>query len=276
MCRILGTFTYYNGTECAGDPQDFDDDGGSYGYGYGYGYGGDDDDDDEYWCKDAKSDDDYGLEHPAEYFTEETYCTYADDDDYYGDDDDNYCFAGSETVLLQSGTSKAIRDLVVGDVVQVVGSDGSLSFSDVVFLPHGANVERAAFTEIQMASGKSLRATPTHFVKAGECGADAFELTAMQYVAAGRCVQTTAGEDEVTGAGVVADHGVYTVVTKESSGLVVVNGVYASSFGGNHWLVNHYYNLHRAVYEMAPSLMTNRDVLAANLILGDIAAVSLY
>lgn len=207
----------------------------------------------------------YGYESPSEYSKSEWTCSKDDD----GDDD--VCFAGSETVLLQSGAAKALRDVTVGDAVQVVGSDGSLSFSEVVFLPHGANTQRAAFTEIQMASGKSLRATPTHLVMAGECGADAFELTAMQYVTAGRCVQTTAGEDEVTGSGVVVDHGVYTVVTKESSGLVVVNGVHASSFGGNHWLVNQYYNLHRAVYEVAPSLMTNRDVIAANLIVGDVA-----
>ena len=236
-----------------------------YGYGYGYGYGGP-------ACQYAASDDDSlsATYHPAPYYTEENYCNSGDDDDYYGDDDDNWCFAGSETVLLQSGATKAMRDVAVGDMVQVVGSDGSLSFSEVVFLPHGANAERATFSEIQMASGKSLRATPTHFVMASECGANAFELTAMQYVSAGHCVQTIAGEDEVTGTGMVVDRGVYTLVTKEASGLVVVNGVHASSFGGNHWLVNQYYNLHRALYEVAPSLMTNRNVVAANLIVGDI------
>jgi hypothetical protein len=185
--------------------------------------------------------------------------------------DDDTCFAGSETVLLESGATKAISDVEVGDTIQVVSADGSLAFSEVVFLPHGANTQKALFSELELASGNSLRATPTHFVLAGACGADAFHLTAMQDVAEGSCVQTAGGEDEVTGIGHVIDHGVYTVITKESSGLIVVNGVRASSFGNNHWLVNNYYNIHRALYEVAPSLMKNRDVVAANLIVGDIA-----
>lgn len=192
-------------------------------------------------------------------------------DDGGKDDDDNVCFAGSETVLLESGTTKAISDVEVGDVIQVVSADGSLAFSEVVFLPHGANTQKATFSELQLSSGNSLRATPAHFVLAGACGADAFELTAMKGISKGSCVQTTNGEDEVIGNSLVVDHGIYTVVTKEASGLVVVNGVRASSFAHNHWLVNNYYNIHRTLYEVAPSLMKNRDVIAANLIVGDIA-----
>jgi hypothetical protein len=152
-----------------------------------------------------------------------------------------------------------------------VAADGSLSFSEVVFLPHGANTQKALFAELALASGNSLRATPAHFVLAGACGADAFELTAMQDVAEGSCVQTAGGEDEVTGNTRVIDHGIYTVVTKESSGLIVVNGVRASSFGHNHWLVNKYYNIHRTLYEVAPALLKSRNVMAANLMVGDIA-----
>jgi hypothetical protein len=187
------------------------------------------------------------------------------------DGDDDMCFAGSETVLMESGVSKPISDVEVGDSIQVVSADGSLKFSEVVFLPHGANTQKALFAELALASGNSLRATPAHFVLAGACGADTFELTAMQDIAEGSCVQTANGEDEVTGNGLVVDHGIYTVVTKESSGLVVVNDIRASSFAHNHWLVNNYYNIHRTLYEYAPSLMKNRDVVAINLIVGDIA-----
>ena len=183
----------------------------------------------------------------------------------------NGCFAGSETVLLQSGVSKAISDVEVGDMIQVVGADGSLKFSEVVFLPHSANTYKTTFTELKLASGTSLRATPAHFVLSGACGADAYELTAMEDISKGICVQTATGEDMVTNSGHVVDHGIYTVVTKERSGLVVVNGVRVSSFAYNHWLVNNYYNIHRSVYQIAPSLMKNRDVVAANLIIGDIA-----
>ena len=172
---------------------------------------------------------------------------------------------------MQSGETRALSEVSVGDIVQVVGADGSLKFSEVVFLPHSANTDRAVFTELEMASGNTLRATPAHFVMAGACGGDAFELTAMQYVSEGSCVQTASGEDEVTGSNLVVDHGVYTLVTKEKTGLVVVNGVRASSFAHYHWLANQYYNIHRMVYDWAPSLLKNRDVIAANLIVGDIA-----
>ena len=208
---------------------------------------------------------------------------YAYPGDYYiiesgacAEEDDDACFAGSETVLLESGETRALSEVSVGDRVQVVGADGALKFSEVVFLPHSANTDRTTFTELQMASGNTLRATPAHFVLAGACGADAFELTAMKYVSEGSCVQTASGEDEVTGSSLVVDHGVYTLVTKEATGLVVVNGVRASSFALNHWLTNQYYNIHRTVYEWAPSLMKNRDVIAANLIVGDVASTLVY
>lgn len=230
--------------------------------------GGDDDEDfgaGECYAFPADADDEYAY--PGTYYTSENFCE-NDDSDSNGDDD---CFAGSETVLLQSGVSKAIMDVAVGDVVQVVGADGRLKFSEVVFLPHGANTKETVFTELQMLPGNSLRATADHLVMNGPCGADAFEMTAMKNVPEGSCVQTTSGPSEVTGSALVVDYGVYTIVTKETSGLVVVNGVYASSFAHNHWLVNHYYNIHRAVYEFAPSLLKNRDVVAANLIVGDLA-----
>jgi hypothetical protein len=188
-----------------------------------------------------------------------------------GGDDDDGCFAGSETVLMECGATKVISSVEVGDVIQVVSADGSLTFSEVVFLPHGANTQKATFAELELTSSNSLRATPMHYVLAGACGADAFELTAMKDIAEGSCVQTANGEDEVTSNSLVVDHGIYTVVTKESTGMVVVNGVRASSFAHNHWLVNNYYNIHRTLYEVAPSLMKNRDVIAVNLIVGDIA-----
>lgn len=161
--------------------------------------------------------------------------------------------------------------MVIGDVIQVVAADGSLKFSEVVFLPHCPNTKRTTFSELTLVSGNSLRATPAHLVMAGVCGTGAFTLTAMTDISKGSCVQTASGEDAVTAIGLVIDYGIYTVVTKESSGLVLVNGIRASSFAHNHWFVNMYYNIHRAVYELAPSLLKNHDVVAANLIVGDIA-----
>jgi hypothetical protein len=255
------TLLYYSDNECeneiTGDDDFFDDD-----------Y----EDDDAEMCQAVWDAGDNYIWSGQYILIESHFCSSSavgDDDD----DGDNACFAGSETVLLESGVTKGIADVSVGDAVQVVSVDGSLKFSEVVFLPHGANTHLATFTELKTASGNSLRATPSHLVLAGACGADAFQLTAIQDIAEGSCVQTAGGEDEVTGSERVLDRGIYTMVTKEPSGLVVVNGVRASSFAHNHWLVNNYYNIHRNLYEVAPLLLQNRDMIAANLIVGDVAAI---
>lgn len=49
-------------------------------------------------------------------------------------------------MLLESGASKAIMDVAVGDVIQVVSVGGSLKFSEVVFLPRGANTKETVWT----------------------------------------------------------------------------------------------------------------------------------
>jgi hypothetical protein len=136
-----------------------------------------------------------------------------------------------------------------------------VKFSEVVYLPHAANTERAVFVELQMMSGNSLLEAT--------CGADAFELSSMKDVADRSCMQTTSGEDQIIRTGTMVGHGVYAVVTKEI--LIVVNGVHMSSFAHNHWLTNKYYNIHRALYEIDPALMKNWDVIAANRSIGALA-----
>jgi lysophospholipid acyltransferase (LPLAT)-like uncharacterized protein len=47
-------------------------------------------------------------------------------------------------------------------------------------------------------------------------------------------------------------------VTKEP--YIVVNGVVASPFAGNHAIANAFYNIHRVLYTMFPSLMKTEFV----------------
>ena len=64
------------------------------------------------------------------------------------------CFAGSETLSLESGESKAISDVKVGDRVLAANAAGNTMFSDVIFVPHGANTEIALFTRISTVDGR--------------------------------------------------------------------------------------------------------------------------
>ena len=189
-----------------------------------------------------------------------------------GDDNDPdaaACFASSSKLLLESGKTVFISDASIGDRIQTVASDGTLSFSDIVYLPHLANTEKAQFIDLQLASGASLRATPQHLVRAGKCGSEVFDLIPMEGIQVGMCMQKVNGEDQVLHLQSLVEHGIYTVVTKEVSGLIIVNGLVVSSFSHNHWLVNTYYHIHRSMYAIAPWLLRARDLVAVNLLVGD-------
>jgi Hint module len=162
------------------------------------------------------------------------------------------CFAGSETVQLESGASKAMSEVAVGDRVLAADLAGKTAFSDVVYVPHARNSQRTVFARITTESGRDVQMTTNHLLPAGRCGS-ALPLTYASKVAIGDCIMTVSGEEKVSAAERVQGSGVYTIVTKLE--YVVVNGVIASPFGANHMMANLYYNIHRFVYAIAPVLL---------------------
>jgi Hint module len=162
------------------------------------------------------------------------------------------CFAGSETLSLESGEVRAISDVRVGDRVLAADAVGRTSYSDVVFVPHRANSDDALFTRITTASGRDIKMTPSHIILAGPCHSS-LPLKYASSVNVGDCVMTVSGEDMVSTVETVQGKGLYTVVTKEE--FVVVNGIIASPFAANHMLANLFYNIHRFVYSSAPSFL---------------------
>jgi hypothetical protein len=72
---------------------------------------------------------------------------------------DKACFAGSETLHLESGEVRAISDVRVGDRVLSADAAGRTSYSDVVYVPHRANSDDALFTHITTASGRDIKMT---------------------------------------------------------------------------------------------------------------------
>ena len=178
-------------------------------------------------------------------------------------DKQNACFAGSETLSLESGEVRAISDVRVGDRVLAADAAGRTSYSDVVYVPHRANSDDALFTHITTASGRDIKMTPSHIILAGPCHSSAsLPLTRASSVSVGECVMTVSGEDMVSTVEAVQGKGLYTVVTKEE--YVVVNGIIASPFAVNHMLANLYYNIHRFVYASAPSFLNNAALHSAN------------
>lgn len=180
---------------------------------------------------------------------EALYCTAAGT----SSDSDDVCFAGSETVLLESGLSIAMENVMVGDRIQVASTDGSLEFSEVIFVPHEKNSQRSVFVELETARS-SLKVTPTHLVLAGECGSN-MALTRAEEVTVGSCLAGVSGEEAVTASSRTSADGVYSVITSHSDGIIVVNGFKASSFALNHAVGNTYYQIHRALYHVAPGIV---------------------
>ena len=158
------------------------------------------------------------------------------------------CFAGSELVTLESGSDKHMSEVQIGDRILTVNNKGEQVFSDVVYLPHGANEERTTFTVVTTKSGRDLKMTANHILPAGAC-ATPFTLSAIaaSQVKVGDCVQTVSGREQVVSVTEIEGKGIYTVIAMEE--LIVVNGIVATPYGGvNPTLANIYYNMHRLIY----------------------------
>jgi hypothetical protein len=133
------------------------------------------------------------------------------------------CFHGDGTVLLESGSSKRLSELSLGERIQTSDGQGSFSFNPVLTLPHANNTERAAFLTLTTETGKKVDMTSDHFIP--KC--DLEEVTASTLVV-GDCVLTVDGKESLTEISSAAKNGVYTAITQDK--YIVVDGVVASPF----------------------------------------------
>jgi Hint module len=173
------------------------------------------------------------------------------------------CFAGSETVTLESGETKPIYEVRAGDRVLAADASRQTIFSEVVFVPHGLNADKALFTHITTTQGSDIKMTHSHILPAGACNSTSpLPDVYASSVTVGDCIMTVSGMEEVSAVEAVQGQGLYTIVTKDE--YVVVNGIIASPFAFNHVVTNFYYNIHRFVYACVPGLLTSPLVLLAN------------
>ena len=80
------------------------------------------------------------------------------------------CFHGDDTVMLEVGGTRKLKDVRVGDRILSANAAGEILFSDVVFVPHAPNARESMFIEIVLSSGKRIRPTPRHLLKACDGG----------------------------------------------------------------------------------------------------------
>mmetsp|Transcript_5685 Transcript_5685/g.7976 ORF Transcript_5685/g.7976 Transcript_5685/m.7976 type:complete len:476 (-) Transcript_5685:270-1697(-) len=200
--------------------------------------------------------------------------------------DEPVCFAEDSNVELESGEVKRIKDVRIGESVQVTSTNGTVGYSPVAFLPHKENQIEAEFVIIMTEKGKTIRATRNHLIIASkDCdssssssSSDSCEnisgFTRAEDVTTNMCVCGVEGQDRVVAVEFGARRGVYTIVTTHADGVIVVDGVRASSFGTNHGVVNAYYHIHRALYYVLPSWMLESELaVGVNTMVGDLASL---
>lgn len=179
------------------------------------------------------------------------------------------CFSGHSLVELESGNTKAMSQLEVGDRILSADASGQLSFDDVIFLPHGRNSIVADFVSVTAESGKQVHATPIHLFRMCDGG-----LSMASDLRAGSCIRTVDGDEILSLIEKIADSdaGVYTAVVARNE-FIVVDGFVASPFATapiGHWAVHRLYHIHRLLYWLMPTVMKNlpTTVVATNSILG--------
>jgi hypothetical protein len=156
-------------------------------------------------------------------------------------------------------------------------SSKAFEFSPVVWVPHQENNEESRFRNIKTSIGTSITLTPEHLILAGNCnseGKESFTLQQAQNVEINLCVVGVKGIEKVVSNTEKYDNGLYTIVTQ--SEFVVVDGLVASPFAVNHYIVNKFYNVHRLFYATFPaSFFVHTKVLElATYIAGQIALFS--
>jgi len=168
------------------------------------------------------------------------------------------CFAGSETVQLESGEIKMLANIQIGDrVLSYSSSENTFKYSDVVFIPHDTNQFTTTFVNIETNSGKSIKMTKNHLIPSGDCNNDSelFSLTSASKVKLSKCIMTVSGKEEVSSVTTSIAKGIYTIVLQED--YVVINGIIASPFATSHVIPHAYYNIHRLIYSYEPRALTS-------------------
>jgi hypothetical protein len=184
----------------------------------------------------------------------------------------NKCFAGSETVLLQSGNRKPLSEVVIGDMVMIASETSSgikYDYSPVIALPHGQNRERVDFLQITTSNSRDVKLTPEHLIFSGRC-IDKMSLKQADTLEIGMCVQTVSAVEIVVSIERVSGDGIYTLITLDG-GLIVVNDIVASPFAVNHQVVDSFYNIHRVIYRLIPAIARVPMYTETLKIFGDLA-----
>ena len=175
------------------------------------------------------------------------------------------CFSGTETVQLESGQTVPISLVKVGDRILSADRNRNYRYADVVAIPHrntvhGYDRPSTRFIVVTTDAGNDLKLSEDHMIWScsrsnSETCINQWELKKTSSLMVGDFVELmNRATAKIIGLDVIIDDsGYYTVVTQEE--LIVVNGFIASPFAVNHMIGHYFYNIHRFLYMVIPSVM---------------------
>lgn len=181
--------------------------------------------------------------------------------------DDGVCFPASAKVQMADGTTRAMRDLNVGDQVMSITADGSIAPSDIYAFPHKIHTGTFVFKEITSISSNNvssiITATPDHYLfiqDSNNPGSWAHRKSvSASKVKAGDVMWVAQGKDLVASRVVdvndVLEQGIVNPLTLEGS--IIVEGVAASTYNtmlGSERTMHLATAWGRVLYKVAPSI----------------------
>lgn len=168
------------------------------------------------------------------------------------------CFAGTETVLLESGVRVPISEIRVGDRILSADKTGTLSFAPVIVMPHARNYIRSEFIHIVTNKlGLDIKMTLDHMIPySSNCDRNNFKLTRASAVLVNGCVDSEEGMLTVISTEEVYGISLYSAVTTNE--YILVNGIVASPFAVSHAAADSFYNLLRIVYRFLPGVFSSQ------------------
>ena len=158
-----------------------------------------------------------------------------EDGDCYPYCEPQLCFPGEATVQDETGTTKLMKDVRIGDRLQVVMPDGSLRYEDVYLLTHNDPGVAGSYLELALASGQRLTLSPRHFIPIAPVAGAGWEsrvLKGANEIEVGDIVWHQGSDGAMlptTVTGITATLGTGAFNPLTLSGTIVVDGVVASA-----------------------------------------------
>ena len=170
------------------------------------------------------------------------------------------CFSSDSTVKLQNGVDLKVRNLKVGDFVQVMTRQGKIGFSEVVmFADYKPDIPHALHVLIETKEpAKRLTITPSHLIfTSNSTGTQLHSKHAGSVMPGDFLLVSADGElvpSQVKRVSLVKRTGMVAPVTME--GNVIVDDVLSSCYAmiSNHEIAHMVFGPLRLVHNYAPSL----------------------